>query len=204
MEIPIPRLKDWGALGYHKMRFLLRMDPLDGLVHGLLNSVLTVAASIGVEVHNPKWTSKGALEIDVFAPSKADFEIFLAVAGPLGTLEFVSDLNTAPLHISEDELFSKAREYFNSERYWECHEVLEGAWRLSSGAEKLYVQGIILVCAAFVHHQKADDEVARGVLMRALSQLRFEPATFHGIDVVSLRHNVEHVISSGRFEPFRV
>ncbi len=175
-----------------------------GLKERLLPSIRTLAKSLGVDVRNPKWTSYGALEVDVFAPSKADLETFLAAAEPLGTLEFVRDLNVAPPHMSDERLFSEARGYFNSERYWECHEVLEAAWRLLSGEEKLYVQGIILVCAAFVHHQKGEGEVALGVLRRALRQLDFAATRYHGIDVASLRRHAERIASSGRFEAFSI
>jgi uncharacterized protein len=186
------------------MRYLVRMDPSGGLNDRLLPSLRIVAKLVGVEVRNPKRTSYGALELDIFAPSGADFEMFLAAAEPLGTLEFASDLNVAPPHLSDVQLFQEARLYFNSERYWECHETLERAWRLMAGKEKLYVQGIILVCAAFVHHQKGEGEVALGVLDRAMKQLNLETRLFHGIDVNSLRRHVERIFSSGRFETFRI
>jgi hypothetical protein len=186
------------------MRYLIRIVRRNGSGDRFLSSIKTVAKSIGVDPRNPKWTSYGALEIDIFAPSKADLDTFLAAVEPLGSLEFSRDLNVAPPHKPEKELFSEARRYFNSERYWECHEVLEGAWRLMSGDEKRYVQGIILVCAAFVHHQKGEDEVALRVLGRALKQLDFEAQHYHGIGVSSLRRRAEGIISSRRFETFRI
>ncbi len=186
------------------MRYLIRMVQRNGPGDGFLSSVKAVAKSVGVDARNPKWTSYGALELDIFAPSKADIDTFLAAAEPLGRLEFCRDLNVAPQYKTEEELFSEARRYFNSERYWECHEVLEGAWRLKSGEEKKYVQGIILVCAAFVHHQKGEDEVALGVLGRAVKQLDFGAPRYNGIEVNSLRRRAERIISSGRFETFRI
>jgi|SRR5208337_895191 len=186
------------------MRYLIRVVQRDGLGDRFLSSIKAVAKSVGVDARNPKWTSYGALELDIFAPSRADIDTFLAAAEPLGSLEFLRDLNVAPQHRTEEELFSEARRYFNSERYWECHEVLEGAWRLMSGEEKLYVQGIILVCAAFVHHQKGEDEVALSVLRRALRLLDFGAPRYHGIGVNSLRRRADSIISSGRFETFRI
>ena len=118
------------------MRFLIRMASPGGRNDELLPSIKTVAKSLGVDVRSPKWTSYGALELDLFAPSSADLETFLAAAEPLGILEFVRDLNVAPPHLTVDQLFFEARGLFNSERYWECHEVLEGAWRLMGGEEK--------------------------------------------------------------------
>ena len=186
------------------MRYLIRILQSDGRRDRFLPAIKAVAKSVGLDARNPKWTSYGALELDIFAPSKADLDTFLAATEPLGSLEFWKDLNVAPHHRTEEELFSEARRYFNSERYWECHEVLEGAWRLMSGDEKRYVQGIILVCAAFVHHQKGEDEVALSVLRRALKQRDFGAARYHGISVGTLRRRVKSIVSSGRFETFRI
>ena len=166
------------------MRYLIRMVSFDDLKGRLLPSVRTLAGSVGVVVRSPKWTSYGALEIDVFAPSKADLDTFLAAVEPLGTLEFARDLNVAPSHRSCKQLFSEARVYFNSERYWECHEALEAAWRLLSGEEKLYVQGLILVCAALVHHQKGVVLGEAGVRLRRQSPHSVDkPFDINGFDL---------------------
>jgi len=186
------------------MRYLIRIVGRLGPRDGFLSSIKAVAKSVGVDARNPKWTSYGALELDIFAPSKASMETFLAVTEPLGRLEFWRDLNVAPQYKTQEELFFEARRYFNSERYWECHEVLEGAWRLSSGEEKWYLQGIILVCAAFVHHQKGEDKVALGILRRAVKQLDFGASRYNEIDVSSLRRRAKRIISYGRFETFRI
>ncbi len=186
------------------MRYLIRFPPSSTVRETFLNSVKSFARATGAEARNPKWTSYGALEIDVFVPSKAGFDTFLAVAEPLGKLEFIRDLNHAPPHLSDEELFGEARNYFNAERYWECHETLEGAWQRMKGEEKSYVQGIILVCAAFVHHQKGEEEVALGVLKRALSQLDLGAQSLHGIEVGPFKKNVERIISTGSFEFFSV
>jgi hypothetical protein len=186
------------------MRYLIRMAQCNGPRDGFISSVKAMAKSVGVDARSPKWTSYGALELDIFAPSKASMDTFLAATEPLGCLEFWRDLNVAPQYKTDEELFLEARRYFNSERYWECHEALEGAWRLSSGDEKRYLQGIILVCAAFVHHQKGEDEVALSVLRRAVKQLDFGAPRYNGIEVDSLRRYAERIISSGRFETFRI
>lgn len=163
-----------------------------------------MAKALGSTARNPKWTSFGALEIDVFSPSTADFDLLLAGLEPLSNLEFAKDLGSAPPHRTEGQLFAEARELFNGERYWECHEVLEGAWRQKHGAEKELLQGIILVCAAFVHHQKREDNVALGVLARAALQLSFADPAYGGFDLVALRDMVGKMLQSKNLEVFRV
>jgi hypothetical protein len=87
--------------------------------------VKALAESVMTEARNPKWTSYGALELDIFARSPKDFELFLAAAEPLAIVEFSKNLNEAPPHNTKDQLVEEARGYFNSERYWEAHETLE-------------------------------------------------------------------------------
>lgn len=157
-----------------------------------------------VEARNPKWTSYGALEIDIFAKSAGDFAVFLAAVEPLARVEFSNDLNVAPPHRTKKELIEEARGYFNSERYWEAHEALESVWRTAAGEEKRYLQGLILVCAAFVHQQKAEGEVALGVLRRASRQLSYGIDPYYGIGVEKLNNRVRRILSNGRFQVFSI
>lgn len=186
------------------MRFLIRLGPTASARENFLSSVRTLAKSLGLECRNPKWTSYGALEVDIFAPGRADFELFIATIKPLYRVEFQRDLNEAPPHRSEEELVSEARAFFNSERYWESHEVLEGIWRLKTGEEKRFLQGLILICAAFVHHQKGEELVALRVVRRALPQLEYKDKEYHGIDVQLLRRKSEEILRSLRLDEFTI
>lgn len=186
------------------MRFLVRFLPTGSDRETYLRSLRSVAKGVGVDTRNPKWTSHSSLELDVFARSKEDFFVFLAAAEPIESIEFWRDLNIAPKHMGKQQLVSEARDYFNAERYWECHETLEILWRSVTGDEKLFVQGLILVCAAFVHHQKSEDKVAVGVLKRAAAQLRWPEKFYFGIDVDSFRRSVSDILSLGKFSAFDI
>jgi uncharacterized protein len=183
-------------------RYLLRVDFVaPGFGPG---SVKSIGGSLGVDVRNPKTTSRGSVELDAFAPTAADFDLFLAAVGPLCKVEYWRDLNEAPLHLSDEEVVTEARGYFSSERYWECHESLEGLWRRKSGDEKNFLQGLILVCAAFVHHQKGEDEVARSVLKRGARQLVYPDPTYRGITVKGVSDHVAPILAGGPFVPFEI
>ena len=186
------------------MRFLIRLIPPRGGRAPFLRSVRSLASSVMLEVRNPKWTSYGALEVDVFTRSREDFGLFLATLEPLARLEFSRDLNEAPPHKSRPDQVAEARGCFNSERYWEAHEVLEGIWRNIGGEEKLLVQGLILLCAALVHHQKGEDQVALGVLRRASKQLSYSQATYYGIDIGKTAREAEDMIESKQFRPIGI
>jgi uncharacterized protein len=186
------------------LRFLVRFNPSDLPREEFLASVRGVAKAAGSEARNPKWTSYGALEMDIFSPTRQDFGLFLAAVNPIGTMEFTKDLNVAPPFKTENDLFAEARQLFNSERYWESHEVLEGIWRQKHGDEKRFLQGIILVCAAYVHHQKGEQSVALSVLKRASKQLDYPATSYGGFNVDVLRQKAEEVLRTERFVNFQV
>ncbi len=186
------------------LRFLLRLKPKGQSQQEFVRTLRLLAKSIGAESKNPKWTSYGALEMDVFAPGKSDFELLTRIVEPLSSVEFARDLNVAPEHKSDDELFKEAWGYFNSERYWECHEVLEGVWRVRTGEDKRYLQGLILVCAAFVHHQKGEDKVALGILGRASGQLTYSTRIYHGLDTARFAEDAASILKAGTFRNFKV
>jgi hypothetical protein len=186
------------------LRFLVRLLPHAPAGETFLSTIRSLARSVGADPRNPKWTSYGALELDVFSRTEEDFAVFLSVVEPLASLEFSRDLNRPPPFLPKDRLVAEARKYFNAERYWECHEVLESVWRNVTGDEKLFVQGVILVCAALVHHQKGEDTVALSVLKRATRQLRWEHDAYYGINVRALQENVAKMLASGRLSVFNI
>ena len=164
----------------------------------------TLGGSLGASVKHPRWTSYGALEVDVFAPSVQDFQLYVATLEPLSNVEFTKNLDDVAPFKPKDGVLEEAKGYFNAERYWECHETLESVWRPAKGEERSLVQGIILVCAALVHEQRGERSVALGIYKRALPQIVWQELTYHGIDIPHLRRNVERSLAEGRLSPFRI
>ena len=89
------------------MRYLIRMAQRKDPGDGFLSSIKAMANSVGVDARNPKWTSYGALELDIFAPAKASMDTFLAATETLGRLEFWRDLNVAPQYKTEESSSSR-------------------------------------------------------------------------------------------------
>ncbi len=104
--------------------------------------------------------------------------------------------------LSKDEAVRYAIELFNNERYWETHEVLEGVWKKSKDDEKLVVQGIILISAAFVHMQKEEDSIAYAILKRALPKLVMD--RYQGLDIAMIREKVKSIIDNKSKEFFKI
>lgn len=186
------------------MRFLVRLILTDGWQRTAVDTARAMARTLGVDARNPKRASYGALELDLFAPSRRDVDIFLAAISPIMAVEFLTDLNVAPRHRTEEESLADARSLFNAERYWECHEVLERLWRTKKGEEKQILQGIILVCAAYVHNQKGEHAVAMGLMRRARDHFAYPEGQYQGVDVAALARRVSSALGSASLRPFRI
>jgi hypothetical protein len=186
------------------LRFLLRAIPKEPDRQAFLASMKGLAKNLGARVTHPRWTSYAALEIDVFTPSVQDFELFTSVIEPLAKVEFTKNLDLTPPFKTKEDVLKEAIGYFNSERYWECHETLESIWRSAKGEERSLVQAIILVCAAQVHEQRGERDVALGIYRRALPQIAWQDKTYYGIDVGSLRKKVERSLATGTLPPLKV
>ena len=92
--------------------------------------------------------------------------------------------------MEKSQLVKDGISYFNNERFWECHESLEGAWKQSKGEEKELIQGLILVAAALVHYQKAEDDICLSVLNRALQKLNDKSGQYYQINVDDVKQKV--------------
>ena len=92
--------------------------------------------------------------------------------------------------MEKDQLVKDGISYFNNERFWECHEALEGAWKQSNGEEKELIQGLILVAAALVHYEKAEDGICLSVLGRALEKLNDKSGQYCRINVDDVKQKV--------------
>ncbi len=106
--------------------------------------------------------------------------------------------------IEKGEALKRAKQYFNDERYWECHEVLEGVWKKTHKGEKDLVQGIILVAAALVHYQKYENEICLSIMKRAMEKLSNVSGRYNDFDIDQFRKIVEKIISSKKIGPFMI
>ncbi len=150
------------------------------------NRITRIDADIGfaVEIRDVRVARKH-IELDVsVAPSMLD----ALLKGLEEIAPLLSYTEITERHMDMKERMAYARELFNAERYWEAHEVLEGAWKSSKGDEKELIQGIILVCAALVHAQKAEYDICLSMLGRALQKLQGKELyyNYYGIDIAMM------------------
>ena len=145
--------------------------------------------------------SRRYVEFDV-SISKEYLDLLVKKLEAIGTLDHARHL--VDEEMEKEYAVEKGREYFNYERFWECHEILEGVWKNTYEGEKDLVQGIILVAAAFVHYQKNEDAICLSILKRAMEKFDNSSGKYYDIDIDILRHKVSEIISSGKMETFMI
>lgn len=141
------------------------------------------------------------VEFDV-SISKARMDILvekLKVIAPLDHARLVVEE-----HLEKEQGVQQGISYFNDERFWEAHEVLEGVWKNSFEGEKELVQGIILIAAALVHYQKDENSICISILERAQDKLSRSSGMYHTIDVDKIRQRLGQITNSGRISLFTI
>jgi hypothetical protein len=112
-------------------------------------------------------------------------------------------LDTSPKLVSKDEALAEGIEFFNEERFWECHEALEQAWHIAKGVERDAIQSIILTAAAFVHYQKGEEEICLSILKRSRAKMA-SAKTYEIIDLEGLQSNIDGILESGKIRLFKL
>jgi len=182
------------------MRYMIRLDNR-GYVPENAKRLLARVRELGVfdDVRDVRVASKH-IELDVSTALPIEvirLDILHSIGRVIGYTEIIDR------ELSKEERLRLGRELFNEERYWEAHEVLEGIWRHSNGVEKDLIQGLILVCAAFVHVQKAEYDIALSILRRALAKIEGNDIkAINGIDVVNIIDHINGMLSSNKIVRF--
>jgi hypothetical protein len=166
----------------------------------LLSQADKLVAGMHAIVRDARVSSR-YVEFDV-SVSKKCLDILVKKLETIGPLYHARHL--VEEEMKKEEAIEKGREYFNYERFWECHETLEGVWKKTYEGEKDLVQGIILVAAAFVHYQKNENEICLSILKRSMEKFGNSSGKYHEIDVDVLRHKVSEIISSGKIATFTI
>ena len=141
------------------------------------------------------------LEFDV-SVKKEELDVVVKKFETIGSLHDAK--HVVEEKIEKEKAIKRAKQYFNDERYWECHEVLEGVWKKTHEGEKDLVQGIILVAAALVHYQKYENDICLSILRRAMDKFVNVSGMYYGIDVNEFQKVVENMISSKSIAPFMI
>jgi len=137
--------------------------------------------------------SKKYIELDTTIPETYLNDLIEKLSS-IATLDHVK--HVVEETFEKNDAVSQGILYFNDERFWECHEVLEGVWKTIDGDEKKLVNGLILVAAGLVHYQKDEDDVCISIFRRALEKLENAKGKYHNIDIDRIKKLVIEMINS--------
>ena len=90
----------------------------------------------------------------------------------------------------KDRLFQKGLDAFNSAHFYDAHEHWEEVWLETPNPDKMFLQGLIQVAAAFHHHSKANCSGCRNLLRAGLTKLEPFPHAHWGLAIEPLRVSV--------------
>ncbi len=175
------------------MRFLIRLENHDKPKNVMKRQREIQQLVQKSKVGNLRVTNE-ALEFDLFVGNEDELRDAEHDFSKTAKVLTVKRIDLPPTVPDKAKTMVEAKHLFNDERYWECHEILENIWRVLKGDEKTLMQGIILVCAAFVHFQKNEADVALSMLQRYQSKLRWHESFYEGIDLETLRDGVAEII----------
>lgn len=167
---------------------------------GLLKEARKLNKNLNCTIRDVR-VSRKYVELDVSIP-KENLDELLNNLKPIGNLDHTKKV--VEQQIKKEEAIKEGIFFFNNERFWECHEVLEGVWNRCFEGEKDLVQGIILVAAAFVHYQKDENNICISILGRAMEKLGRSSGKYNGIDIDKLRNNVTMIQNSGKITTFEI
>jgi uncharacterized protein len=93
-------------------------------------------------------------------------------------------------HHEMDRLFQKGLDAFNSAHFYDAHEHWEEVWLETPNPEKMFLQGLIQVAAAFHHYSRDNRLGTRNLLHAGLLKLDFFPEEHRGLALEPLRATV--------------
>lgn len=190
------------------MRFLVRLANEKGASPANRKQLTKIAYDavrpFGADVGNLRVSSK-AVELDLLLEAETVLQPSLkALEDKVGPILTLRKLDIASPPIDKAEAIRLGLDLFNEERYWESHEALESAWRVTDGPEKEILQGIILLAAALVHWQKNEREVTISVMRRGLDKFANHSGEYFGIDLIALKRKVNDMLTADQPEFFRI
>ncbi len=140
------------------------------------------------------------IELDVSIEKSILLCNLLSELSKIAPLSRYTEINEC--NMRREEAIEYIKILFNRERYWEAHEILEGIWKESHGYERSTIQGIILICAAFVHMQKGEDDIGYSILKRALPKLILD--NLNSIDIKSIKDKIINIIEKKELKYFKI
>lgn len=143
------------------------------------------------------------IELDLSLEKKENIDIVLNFLKKISSTKEIIEVKER--HLSKENAIKRAVVFFNDEKYWWSHEALEMVWKEASGQEKQLLNGLILICAAFVHFQKNENNICFSILERArVKFLNLKDSNYYGININKIKIIIREILENKKIPTFKI
>ena len=160
----------------------------------ILKKTRELTQSIEIIIRDCRISTK-FIELDVSISKEYNVDKVLNLLKPISSIKELIEVKER--HFPKNEAINNAIVLFNEEKYWWSHEALEMIWKESNGEEKQLLNGLILVCAAFVHYQKDEYNVCLSILERSMIKFsRVKQSNYYKINIDEIKKRITKILQS--------
>ena len=184
------------------MLYLFNKQFLPSDANLILKKTRELTQSIEIIIRDCRISTK-FIEVDISIPKTYEVD---KVLNMLKTISSIKELvEVKERHYTKNEAINNAIVLFNDEKYWWSHEALEMIWKESHGEEKQLLNGLILVCAAFVHYQKDEYNVCLSILERSMIKFStVKKSIYYGINIDEIKKRITKILQSKEIVLFKI
>ena len=186
-------------------RFMLYLNnkqffPSDA--NSILKKTRELTRSLDIIIRDCRISTK-FIELDVSISKKYNVDKVLNLLKTISSIKELIEVKER--HYTKNEAINNAIVLFNDEKYWWSHEALEMIWKESHGEEKQLLNGLILICAAFVHYQKDEYKVCLSILERSMIKfLRVKKSIYYEINIDEIKKRITKILQSKEIVQFKI
>jgi uncharacterized protein len=174
--------------------------PSDAIL--ILKKARELTSSIEIIIRDCR-ISTNFIELDLSIPKNIQIDNVLILLKKISSIKEVLEVKERLLN--KTEAIDNAIVLFNQEKYWWSHEALEMVWKESKGEEKQLLNGIILICAAFVHSQKNEYNICLSILERSLRKfVTVKESFYYGINIDEIKTRITRILQDKEIVYFKI
>ena len=168
----------------------------------ILKKTRELTQSIEIIIRDCRISTK-FIELDISIPKTYEVDKVLNLLKTISSIKELVEVKER--HYTKNEAINNAIVLFNDEKYWWSHEALEMIWKESHGEEKQLLNGLILVCAAFVHYQKDEYNVCLSILERSMIKFStVKKSIYYGINIDEIKKRITKILQSKEIVLFKI
>jgi uncharacterized protein len=184
------------------MLYLYNKQFLPSDANLILKKTRELTQSIEIIIRDCRISTK-FIELDISIPKTYEVDKVLNLLKTISSIKEVIEVKER--HYTKNEAINNAIVLFNDEKYWWSHEALEMIWKESHGEEKQLLNGLILVCAAFVHYQKDEYNVCLSILERSMIKFStVKKSIYYGINIDEIKKRITGILQNKEIVLFKI